>query len=277
MNKKTHNFIKNFSFIFSLIIFLFLSTTNIAKAQDEKISKVEKRIQIITNHIQKKYGVKALYKNIPESVSPKYVYSQAEKKDMHKLLRYLKVFYQELSKYPKSFFKGKDLHSIIFVKKLFLEEKPAEGLYLYKSKQIFFDFSRNESNVLSKRHSIHHEFYHMMDIMQPGWRDPIWNTFNDPEFVYGKESVKNMEKKRGRGHQILRERKGFITPYSMKSAEEDKAEIYACLLIKSQNKILQKWEKDDEILKKKTDYIKNRIEEFCSDMNEKYWETLFRH
>jgi hypothetical protein len=245
-----------------------------ARAQSRTLTRAE-AVAAVTNYMEQKYGVTFVYKDLPEPPSPRILYTGAEPDDQDKLFDYLKLFYQELAKYPQSFFHGKDLKIVVFVKKLFVKEKPAEGLFSYQNKVIFFDFLRNDQNALAQRHSIHHEFYHMMDVMQPGWRDPVWDTFNEPGFSYGPAAVKNREAKRGRGYKVFREQKGFITPYSMTSAEEDKAEIYASLMIESQNAILQRWMQDDAILNKKTRYIQNRIKEFCPDMDDAYWQQLF--
>ncbi len=243
-------------------------------AQEIENFTINDKIQIIADHIERKYKINVIYQGIPPMTSSKYLYQEASPEDLPQLFDYVKIFYEELLKYPKTFFIDKDIRSIVFVKKLFFNAKPAEGLFSYNDKRIFFDFLRNGGNVLSKRHSIHHEFYHMMDVMQPGWRNPLWDTFNEPEFVYGEESLRNIEQGRGKTYKIFRERQGFITPYSMKSAEEDKAEIYACLMIQSQNHILNRWIKEDPILRKKTEYIKSRIQEFCPYMNEQYWDNL---
>lgn len=264
------------SIIAGYFLFLFTLIPIMGNTQEkEEISAIESKIQMITGYLARKYNVQCVYKSIPENQSLSYLYENATEKDYRKLLDYLKIFYQEVSKYPRNYFSDKEIKYIFFVKKLFLKENPAEGIYSYKEKYIYLDFSRNKGNLLSKRHSIHHEFYHMMDIMQPGWKNPTWNTFNHPEFEYGNNSVKNGNKERGKTYKIFRERKGFITPYSMMSEEEDKAEIYACLMVKSQSDILHRWIKDDPILGKKMHYIKERIQAFCPQMNEQYWDQLF--
>ena len=94
---------------------------------------------------------------------------------------------------------------------------------------------------------------------------------NDPEFKYRLNNMREInlvEKFGGPEH------KGFMTAYSLTGIEEDKAEIFACLMMSSQSKLLHRWIKDDQILKEKVQFIKSFIPKFCPEMNDQFWNKI---
>ena len=62
----------------------------------------------------------------------------------------------------------------------------------------------------------------------------------------------------------------------MLAIEEDKAEVFACLMMPSQSRILHRWIKDDPVLEKKTAFIKNLVGRFCSEINEDFFTRLIQ-
>ncbi|MFH1360947.1 MAG: putative zinc-binding metallopeptidase [Candidatus Omnitrophota bacterium] len=226
--------------------------------------------------IENKTSLKIYYKDLPEAIAKTAVYQLASKKDHPELSQYLQLFEEEIRKYPKSFFRNSRLQGIVIAKNLFHQKKPAEGLYQHKEKLMFFDFSRGMRNPKRQRHSIHHELYHMIEMQSigyPGWKDSEWANLNEEGFMYGQnrtwQEIKNVR------NYSAPPRPGFITDYAMTSIEEDKAEVYAALLIESQNTLMHAWAQEDPILRKKLELMKEFIRYFCKEMDKNYWKNLF--
>ena len=93
--------------------------------------------------------------------------------------------------------------------------------------------------------------------------DRKWEALNTVGFKYSQESGEQKK-------EVLDPRnppaKGFVTDYAMTLAAEDKAEVFACLMIPAQNKLLSRWAKTDEILRKKIEAVKYLVNEFCGGL-----------
>ena len=251
-----------------------------------QLSTIESQIDALVLEIQEQHTLNIVYKDIPRSIWTKAVYYPAERADYVELLKYLKLFKEEIAKYPKSFFEKSKLRKVFVVKKFFYKEHLAEGFYRPQDQVIFLDFLRSRGNTLGQRHNIHHEFFHMIDFLMtgkpPAWEDSVWLSFNDKDFAYDQKGF-FQERLPNKKDTNLREmiffdqpKAGFMTDYSMTAVSEDKAEIFACLMVESQNKILKRWiEAGDKVLQKKVDYLKDFVAWYCGETSGEYWDNLF--
>ena len=236
---------------------------------DSATSGLERQIDAVASRIQTQYPFKLAYKDFSAKSPLAITYQPADKKDYRDLLAYLKLFEEEIRKYPKSFFDNARLEKVVFVKKFFNGEQPVEGFYARDEHLIFMDFLRSKGNPITQRHNVHHEFYHMMEAQMagdPGRNNPEWALLNDATFVYRKENVLRQDS--------AAPFFGFTSEYAMVSPEEDRAEVYACLLISSQSKIAHRWMRHDTVLKKKVDYIKMLVHMFCDEMDAGFWQIF---
>ena len=104
------------------------------------------------------------------------------------------------------------------------------------------------------------------------WKDPNWAKLNDEDFEYGRGGA--LEQGSSDMYAINHPQKGFINLYSMSALEEDKAEVYACLLVKGERQKLSEWIKDDGVLRNKVNYLKEFFFKCCEEMNFEYWTEL---
>jgi len=250
-----------------LIIFLFFLQPCFVSAEGIENDRHQLAMETIVKRIKKQYSIEIIYKDIPNAPWSNIAYRPASQQDYAKLIKFLTILEQEMYKYPLGFFDKIQLRYIILLKRFFYSEKPLEGLYGFNKNAIFLDFYRKGNQELSQRHTIHHEIFHMIDFqaeIKLKKKDSQWETFNLENFQYGQKE--KFQRNTKRKYFISRGQKGFITPYAMTSVKEDKAEIFACLMIKSQNKILHQWMQDDDILKNKVSYIKNYVAPFFGKM-----------
>ena len=160
------------------------------------------------------------------------------------------------------------------MKKLFKDEQAVEGFYAWDEHVIYLDFLRSQGNLLTQRHNVHHELYHMLEVQMGDLRskDHEWAALNDASFVYEERDI--FRRTPSGGSFFGAPFPGFTSEYAMTSPEEDRAEVYACLLIPSQNKIVHRWMQKDGVLKKKVGFIKTLVRMFCDAMDEHFWQDL---
>lgn len=252
----------------SVIFIVLVSTTQAFSSRKEKIGS-------IISEIESKYPVKLSYKNIPKATWKEIKYTTASKSDYNRLFKYLKLFQEEFNKYPKEFIKKTKLKRVVFVKNLSCAGQFRAAVPDYYKEILFYDFAYGPCNTIYHRHVIHHEFYHMIEEQfngNPRWKDPKWAKFNDKNFKYGKGGA-TVYGKPGM-YPLTHPQKGFTGLYSMSTLQEDKAEIYASLFIESENRKIAKWIEEDDILKKKVNYMKTFLFNVCKDMDAEYWKEL---
>ncbi|MCA9404159.1 MAG: hypothetical protein KC897_10280 [Candidatus Omnitrophica bacterium] len=219
------------------------------------------------------------FENIePEGVDRTQIsFSEASPKDYGRVYRYLLLLQEELNKYPPNFLRPAQLESIYLVKSLFKEDKNAQGLYDYRHKIIFFDFARQYGGEMAQRHNIHHEFFHVIDTNSFYWQEKVgWEELNAPDFKYVRKGKVHVDPERNQANYFAPTRKGFVTYYAMMSPYEDKAEVFACLFVRSQSRLIHRWAAKDDILHKKITYLKQFLKIYTDGaISEDYFTALW--
>ena len=102
---------------------------------------------------------------------------------------------------------------------------------------------------------IHHEIFHMIDNSFPElFKKNKWSELNNKDFSYA--SCSTCTDLLGLDLEV---KKGFLTEYSMSTAEEDMAEIYS--LLKTNFKEIDLLIKKDNILTKKKNFLIKGLKE----------------
>ena len=94
--------------------------------------------------------------------------------------------------------------------------------------------------------------------------DPTWAHFNSPNFRYGSGGASMQA-----GHLSIFNHPalGFVNHYAMSGLEEDKAEIFAALMVPEERQQLANWIKQgDYVLKQKRDYMRAFIQSLDPNM-----------
>ncbi|MCA9394729.1 MAG: hypothetical protein KC900_11025 [Candidatus Omnitrophica bacterium] len=202
---------------------------------------------------------------------------EAAPKDYGRVYRFLLLLQEELNKYPPNFLRPAQLESIYLVKSLFREDKNAQGIYDYRHKIIFFDFARQYGGEMAQRHNIHHEFFHVIDTNSFYWQEKVgWEELNASDFEYVRKGKVHVDPEPNQANYFAPTRKGFVTYYAMMSPYEDKAEVFACLFVRSQSRLIQRWAAKDDILQKKISYLKQFLNIYTDGtINEDYFTRLW--
>lgn len=206
------------------------------------------------------YGINLHYAEGPVSKFINLDYRLADLEDSQVLKKVVFLFAQEISLYPKDFFRHAHCQDIYFVQKLFYKQKPVDGVFSENTSYIFYDYRRGGDNTQRIRHNIHHELYHMIGSKHPFWKGhgPAWEALNRIGFSY---SRKYNPHERNPINFYAPSEPGFITDYAMASAQEDRAEVFACMMIPEQSKLMEQWAQKDKILFKKVEMMKEFLKE----------------
>ncbi len=261
----------------SIIVFLFWLITDccwavpLPESGEKKLDlQQSEQIEAILAELKQNDGIEVFYQKIPDFVwRGKTLYQTAGQTDAATLLKFLNLYKEEIEKYPSSFFAKLKIKGFVVVKKLFYKKRPVEGFFDDYTQLIFLDFLRSNDNPIAQRHNIHHEIFHAISVRA---REAGLSALDESVWTTDQNNARN------RSQQPMNffdpPHRGFMTDYAMSSREEDKAEMYACFFVPSQNKIMQRWIQKDDSLRKKEIYIKSFVSGFCPEMGESYWRGL---
>lgn len=253
--------------VFLLMFFYTLMPISVY-AEKDYLSSINERVE----RLQSRYRISFKYADFSERIN--YLkFSEVSAGEYLLLNDYLSLFEQEINKYPPGFFKDADVRGIGLVMALFAGEKPAHGLYNDKARIMLFDISRFSDNKALKRHSIHHEIFHMMIQRKKGYpllSSEKWTSFNGSDFLYGKQTKPLRDSNPYNIH--APNQPGFVTYYAMESVLEDQAEVFACVMLKQHRRLIEKWMLKDSVLKEKIQAVKEFSKFYHSKMDKEYWE-----
>src|SRR5262245_51741355 len=116
-------------------------------------------IQRIFDRLEESHGLHLVWENIDAFKRKDISFEAISGPDVPRFLSFLRVFQEEIDRYPADFFKPSGLTRVIFVKKLFKQSEPAHGVYQLPMGHMYFDIYRTFRNKQVQRHSIHHEIF----------------------------------------------------------------------------------------------------------------------
>jgi len=213
-------------------------------------------IPVIADHPE--FPVKAPYGRIDGSAAP-----QKSNQD------YLEYFAPEFSLYPPSLIQNTKLKRIIFCRDLVFAGQKRNAFPDYHNDTLYYDTVDGASNQTYKRKVIHHEFFHIIDLRDDGvlFGDDVWKTLNRKDFLYGLGGARAQTLA---GTATLTDRyPGFLNHYSTTGVEEDKAELFANLIVDAD--YVEKRAKTDPVLRAKIERLKRLMILFCPEMDESFW------
>ena len=137
-----------------------------------------------------------------------------------------KINQNNLRDYNSNFLRKINLKFVVLCKNLEISSINTGGIPDNKFRTLILDLTFNRNYF---ERMIHHEIFHMIDNSFPElFKKNKWSELNNKDFFYA--SCSTCTDLLGLDLEIT---KGFLTEYSMSTAEEDMAEIYSCLLYTS--------------------------------------------
>lgn len=165
---------------------------------------------------------------------------------------------KELARYPEEVWEQLQLERIVLCTNLFGGSMRRGALCEYDTDSIHCDVLEGKAQKDYPPGVLHHELLHMMDMRDDGstGADAAWEGLNASGFKYA-------PRKSGTPFD------GFASEYAMTSVAEDKAELYASLVVRP------KWAADraakDAVFGKKVERMKARLKAWCPKLDEKFW------
>jgi hypothetical protein len=162
---------------------------------------------------------------------------------------------RELDRYPSAFLRQIRLGGVVFTHELAENEMPIPslpnvgGLLLLDASSVQTDLVR----------ALHHEIYHFFDLVDDGRLspDPGWDALNPASFAYGSGG------RTIRGAWAARpanDLPGFVSAYATSGAEEDKAETFAFVVVRSS--LVERRISNDPVLHAKVAELGRRLTKF---------------
>jgi hypothetical protein len=187
---------------------------------------------------------------------------------------YAALFIEEWSLYPVEMIRKTNLRRVILCKGLAFNGQLRTALPDYYHDDLLVDIIRGRENSVYTRQILHHEFFHVVDWKDDGqvYQDERWLKLNPRSFKYG---YGGPAMQGDRNSSLLTEDlPGFLTRYSTSGLEEDKAEVFAWMVMKPS--YVSERAKKDPVLKAKTVRIKELVQDFCPQMDDSFWERVQR-
>jgi len=177
---------------------------------------------------------------------------------------------EEWNRYPVELVAKTGLKRIILCQDLAYNGQKRTAIPDFIHDDLYLDVSRGRYNEGYVRKVIHHEYFHIIDWRDDGqlYRDPIWAALNPPGFHYGAggAAVQNDSTV-----SLLTDTlPGFLTKYSASGVEEDKAELFAHVLVEPET-VAKRAEKDP-VLAAKVARLKELLQSYVPSLTAAFWD-----
>jgi len=183
---------------------------------------------------------------------------------------YINVFASEWNLYPRRLVAQSELKRVVFCSHLTLDDQPRLIQPTFDYDTLYVDVECAQYDNIYCRKIIHHEFFHIIDFQDDGiLADSTWESLNPEGFRYGvsRESIQS-----SRFASVWNPKlRGFLNNYSTIAVEEDKAEIFAHLMVCGPAVAARA--RTDKVIRSKCDRIKALIRSFCSEADEQFWQA----
>lgn len=194
----------------------------------------------------------------------------ADEKDIQ---GYSALFVAEFGLYPPDLIKRAKLKRVVFCGELSFAGQRRNAVPDFENDTLYLDIVRGNANKTYLRKVIHHEFFHIIDYRDDVllYEDERWAKLNPPDFKYDRGGGKGVQDKADTS--VLTDKySGFLNHYSTTGVEEDKAEVFANLIL--DGTYVADRAKKDKVLAMKVGRMKELLTKFCPDMNQKFWAKV---
>lgn len=186
--------------------------------------------------------------------------------------KYQKLLAAEVNRYPKSLIQNSKLMRIVLCEQLYFDGQRRNAIPDFEHNVLYLDVKRGDYNHQYQRKVIHHEFFHLIDYKDDGsvYADNEWAALNPDSFHYGSGGRNAQD---DASTSVLTDRyPGFLNHYSTTGVEEDKAEVFANMVVVPKH--VETRSSEDPVIKSKANAMKSLIQKFCPEINEDFWKHL---
>lgn len=199
---------------------------------------------------------------------------QGQPVTVDRIITDLRVFVKECRLYPPRYIRKLRVSRVYFCNNLKRGNVDVAGLIDRSADSIYFCVDTRENNhpyfiTHTQICTLHHELFHFFDYRARAdiYVDKDWAQLNPPSFKYFE--LQKMDDDAVRVTNLF---PGFISRYAENNIAEDKAETFSHMMLNMHE--MECRGKDDTILGKKIEYLKQKMKEVCPEMDENYWTKL---
>ena len=187
---------------------------------------------------------------------------------------------RELRLYPAGFLQRAGFQSVVLVRNLQVTEdggtRGAAG-YIFDGRFLLDVPSALRAIEAGTRvRFIHHVVWHQLDERAGTmWTDPEWVALNPAQFEYGVHSRGGVHEKRAGAGKLTTEFPGFLNLYSTGNLPDDKAEVFAYLMVVHSG--IEERANRDRYLRGKIAMVKQRLAALDPSFDAAFWERIDGH
>ena len=189
--------------------------------------------------------------------------------DHNALGTYVPLFVNEFTLYPPTAIRRAKLKEVVLCEQLSFSGQARAAIPDYEHDTLYLDVSCGAYDTKYERKVLHHEFFHIIDYMDDGfvYEDERWAALNPPNHVYGQGgiSVQHIAET----SLLTKKFPGFLNHYSTTGVEEDKAELFANLMVEFN--YVEARAKQDKVLRDKVNLMRQLLVKFCPELDANFW------
>jgi hypothetical protein len=185
---------------------------------------------------------------------------------------YAPLFAFEWSLYPPELVKKTRLKAVVFCRDLTFAGQRRTAVPDFEHDVLYLDVARGRNSDRYTRMVIHHEFFHIVDLRDDDllYEDERWAKLNPPGFKYGPGGINLQNDPTVTDPD--KDTPGFLNRYAASGVEEDKAEVFAHLMVEP--KEMKERAAKDKYLSAKIERMKELLAEFAPTMDAKFWKAV---
>lgn len=187
------------------------------------------------------------------------------------------ILAEELNLYPRTFFGKADLSGVILARDIWVEQQGVArnvAGYIFDGKilaSVSYTYKVNHRD--KQRRYLHHLIWHQIDSLAGTlWEDPEWVALNQEGFEYGLHSKGGVHDRSSESGLLSSDYPGFINRYGTGNVPDDKADLFAYLMVA--HHWVEARAAEDPFLRAKVSTIKKRLAEFDPVFDAAFWEKI---
>ncbi len=185
--------------------------------------------------------------------------------------RYTPLLFSELSIYPLDLITKCEVRRIVLCAGLSLSQGAIAAVSDLRTGTLYLDVRRGSHDRAYQRLVIHHELFHFVDYRDNGlFDDEQWAKLNSKDFKYGNGGHHYQDDVLG--SRLTDSTPGILTNYSMSGIAEDKAELFANLIVNPA--YVRRRATRDVVIESKVKAMKELLLEFSWRMDDSFWESV---
>jgi hypothetical protein len=185
---------------------------------------------------------------------------------------YAPLLSAEMSLYPPELVAASRLVAVVLCRELAFAGQLRNAVPDFEHGTLYLEVSRGSYSRAYLQKTFHHEFFHVVDYEDDGvvYADAAWEAMNPPGFHYGSGGVNAQDI--ATTSLLTTAYPGFLNHYSTTAVEEDKAEIFANLIVADD--YVESLERTDAVVHAKVERMKELLVSFTPAMNDAFWQRV---